>query len=290
MAVCSKLPDRSIKIRSKYMDELTAYNKNRWEELAQSNVQFSRPRLDLDEANARELVDSQGLVGDLQDKKVLCLASGGGQQSAAFGLLGAQVTVFDLAETQLERDRQAAAHFGFQIRTIQGDMRDLSPFMQDEFDIVWQSYSINFIPEVQNVLREVNRVLRPRGLYYLEFSNPFTFQSVDDEGWDGKSYPLKLPYIDGQEVTSLVPGWGTWDVERSPGEWVKVEGPKEFRHRLSTVINGLIRQHFVILGAWEEASGDPNAKPGSWEHYITYAPPWLKVWSQLRPEVFTAAA
>ena len=40
---------------------------------------------------------------------VLCLAAGGGQQSVAFALLGANVTVFDLSETQLEHDRLAAA-------------------------------------------------------------------------------------------------------------------------------------------------------------------------------------
>jgi len=37
---------------------------------------------------------------------VLCLASGGEQQSAIFGLLGADVTVLDLCAQQLAGDRQ----------------------------------------------------------------------------------------------------------------------------------------------------------------------------------------
>jgi SAM-dependent methyltransferase len=268
------------------MDEIANFNKNRWNELARSNVAFSRPRLDLDPASARELVDAQGLVGELQGKQVLCLASGGGQQSAAFGILGAQVTVVDLADTQLERDREAAEHFGLDIRTIQGDMRDLGALESGFFDLVWQSYSINFVPGIEQVLDEVKRVLRPNGLYMLEFANPFTFMSVNEGSWDGSSYRLEVPYIDGQEVTELFPDGGIWDVEQSPGEWIKVQGPKEFRHNLGTVMTGLAQRQFVILGLWEHIEGDLAAKPGSWEHYIAFAPPWMKVWARLQPDVF----
>jgi hypothetical protein len=86
------------------MDELARYSKAQWEELARSNVEYSRPWLDLDRNSAQERVYPFDVMKAVDGKQVLCLASGGGQQSAAFGLLGAQVTVFDLSETQLERD------------------------------------------------------------------------------------------------------------------------------------------------------------------------------------------
>ncbi|MET0647531.1 MAG: class I SAM-dependent methyltransferase [Pyrinomonadaceae bacterium] len=57
---------------------------------------------------------------------MLCLAGGGGRESACFALLGAAVTVFDLSPEQLERDRLAAAHYGTHVETVRGDMRDLS--------------------------------------------------------------------------------------------------------------------------------------------------------------------
>ena len=117
------------------MDEIARYNKDRWEELAEANVEFSRPYLDLDPPRARECVDPHGMIGEVDGKDVLCLASGGGQQSAAFGVLGANVTVLDLSETQLQRDRQAAAHHGRRIETVQGDMRDLSRFGDASFDV-----------------------------------------------------------------------------------------------------------------------------------------------------------
>jgi 2-polyprenyl-3-methyl-5-hydroxy-6-metoxy-1,4-benzoquinol methylase len=48
----------------------------------------------------------------VKGKDVLCLASSGGQQSAAFGVLGANVTVFDLSENMLKKDVATAKHYG----------------------------------------------------------------------------------------------------------------------------------------------------------------------------------
>ncbi len=108
------------------MDEIAQFNIKRWEALVKAEAPFASPYLALDADNAREHIDPYGLLGDLRGKEVLCLAAGGGSQSAAFALLGANVTVFDLSEAQLECDRQAAKHYGVSVVTLQGDMRDLS--------------------------------------------------------------------------------------------------------------------------------------------------------------------
>src|SRR5437879_3824494 len=149
------------------MDEIAQYNIKRWKALAEANALFTRPFFDLTAAEAAERLDPEGRLDDLAGKNVLCLAGGGGRQSAMFALLGAQVTVLDLSQEQLQRDREVARHYSFPIETVQGDMRDLSCFQEAAFDIVWHPYSINFIPDVQVVFRQVARILRRDGLYYL---------------------------------------------------------------------------------------------------------------------------
>ncbi len=133
------------------MDDVARYNKERWEELARANVVFSRPYLGLDVSSAREVVDPHAMLSEIQGMEVLCLASGGGQQSVALAMLGAEVTVLDLSETQLERDRDAARNYGVHVTAVQGDMRDLSRFGDGVFDVVYQAYSINFVPSVRPV-------------------------------------------------------------------------------------------------------------------------------------------
>lgn len=266
------------------MDELARYNQTRWEELAQAEVTFTLPLLTLTLAEARRRIDPLGIFGDVTGKEVLCLAASGGQQSAMFGLLGAQVTVFDLATTQLQRDQIAAAHYGYSTRTVQGDMRDLSAFATDSFDLVYQAYSINFVPSVQPVFQEVARVLRPGGLYHLQWANPFT-QSVDDQAWDGETYLLHHPYIDGFEISTYYP---TWDIEDGKGGWRKVASPREFRHTLGTVVNNLAANGFVILRLQEATSEQSDPEPGTWEHYKSVAPPYLTIWARSRPDLLPA--
>ncbi len=260
------------------MDELHRHNKARWEALAAANVAYSLPLLNLDLAAARRVLDPHGVMGAVDGKEVLCLAAGGGQQSAAFALLGARTTVIDFSETQLARDRQALAHYGLEAQLEQGDMRDLSRFAPAAFDIVWHAYSVNFVPDAGEVFDQVKRVLHPGGLYRLQWHNPFT-TTVEESGWDGRGYRVIAPYAGGEARFRST----DWDVEDADGVTRKVEGPREFNHRLSDVINGLIGRGFVILGLWEDWLGDPTAEPGSWEHFLSFAPQLLELWARYEP-------
>jgi SAM-dependent methyltransferase len=188
------------------MDGVAHYNQRRWAALVRAGALFTRPALHLDARSARELLDPHGMLGEVAGKVVLCLASGGGKQSAAFALLGARVSVLDLSPAQLERDRQAAAHYGVRIETVQGDMRDLSCFEPAAFDIVYQPYSLNFVPDPGHVFREVAQVLSAGGLYRVECANPFVLGVTEDD-WDGRGYPVKLPYEEGASLILEDPGW-----------------------------------------------------------------------------------
>ena len=252
------------------MDSIIRDNRERWDELARANVMHSQPYLDYTYEEAAEDVYQHNILKDVKDQKVLCLASGGGQNSVAFALLGADVTVLDLSEVQLSKDREAALHYGFQVETVQGDMRDLSVFPDNRFDIVWQPYSLNYSPEVEPVFAEVARVLRPGGVYHVVFANPFT-QALHDT-WNGTAYLLSRPYIDGEDMSRYDPHWG---VPQADGSTVTVERPHEFRHNLSTVMNSMAKNGFVFLHLQEWIRPDENPEPGSWPHFTQTAPPWF---------------
>lgn len=262
-------------------DELAQYNRERWMELVQARVPYSRPWLDLDKAKAAQAIDPKGIIGDVEGKDVLCLAGGGGQQSAAFALLGARVTVLDFCEGQLARDHESAQHYGVEIKTVVGDMRDLSCFPTDAFDVVWHAHSLNFIPDCGRVFDQVARVLRPGGTYRLECWNPLA-HSFQETTWDGKGYSLSLPYVDGAEVILEDP---CWDVDGPQGTTLRIRGPREFRHSLGSILNGLISRGFLLVSVWEEITEAPDVKPGTFLHLNTMAPPWLNVYGILRPDV-----
>jgi SAM-dependent methyltransferase len=252
--------------------------------MARANQLFTRPWLDLTPGAARERVDPWGLLGDWAGKDVLCLAGGGGQQSAAFALTGARVTVFDLSEDQLERDREVARHHALAVRTVRGDMRDLRQLAESSFDIVCHPYSINYLPDCREVFAQVARVLRPGGIYTFWAANPFA-AGVGTRDWNGSGYEVRHPYVQGGEISYEDESWAVAD------SWparARVNGPREHRQLLSTLLNGLADEGFVLLHMREETghepSGDPT--PGEWDHFTAVLPPWLAFWARLRPEAF----
>ena len=262
------------------LDRITEANQKYWNSQVNGGNIYTRPWLDLPAAMVRAFaageidvlpepyayIYPQHLFRDVAGKDVLCLASGGGQQSAVFGLLGARVTVFDLTEGQLEGDRRAAAQHGYQVTTVQGDMRDLSVFVPGSFDIVFQEISICFVPDVRPVYREVARVLGPGGLYRIAHLSSAT-QCALDTSWDGVGYRIACPYRGGEIE----------DVDDSS---------REFRHLLSDTFNGLVEAGLAIQGVWEDPRHlhhDCNAMPGSYEHYLTYVAAYFAIVARKPP-------
>ncbi len=259
------------------MDAVAQYNQARWKALAEANALFTRPRLDLDVDTARAFVDPTRLLGELKGKDVLCLAGGGGQQSAAFALLGANVTVVDLSSEQLERDLHVAKPYGFEIRTLQADMRDLSTLEENSFDVVHQAYSLNFVPNCLEVFAQAARVLRSGGLYRVACANPFTMGAKSSD-WNGSGYIFGEPYVQDAVITYDDQDW-VYNRESN----VEIAKPVEYRHTLSTIVNGLIGSGFSILHVSDSSDMHPDAAsdPGSWNHFVAYAPPWLSFLARL---------
>lgn len=263
-------------------------NEKKWDELARNGVLCSQPKLQLTPEEAKQYINRNGFYPDsLEGKQVLCLASGGGQQSIAFALLGATVTVVDFSEQQLEKDYLVAQKYGTPIRIIKSDMRDLSFCQDEEFDIVYQPYSINYIPSVEKVFEEVTRILKPAGLYDLMFHNPYVHGSWKDgcwekewareELWEGKGYPIWQQYKDGNPIKTKDPNWNFTNLKNKE---VSLESPQEYRHTMSTIINGLTSRGLEILQFKEEIGLNYEDRPGTWEHYKSCLPPWIYMLSK----------
>ena len=113
---------------------------------------------------------------DLKGLKILGLASGGGQQGPILAALGADVTIFDNSEKQLLQDKTVSDKFNLGIKTVQGDMKNLSVFEDNSFDLVFNPCSVLFVDNVLPVWKECFRVLKPNGILMTGLINPISFQ------------------------------------------------------------------------------------------------------------------
>ena len=173
--------------------------------------------------------------GDLAGTAVLCLASGGGQQGPVLAAAGADVTVFDNSPRQLARDEEVAAREGLAIRTVLGDMRDLSAFPGASFDVVFNPVSNVFCPELAPVWRECFRVLRPGGLLMAGFMNPDIFI------FDLAALDERAEFV----VRHPVP-FSTLDLPEDERTRVYQDGPIEYSHTLTEQIGGQLAAGFLL--------------------------------------------
>jgi len=265
------------------LDDVASTNQRFWENEVRQGSGYTRPWLDLDPALLRAFaageiavlpepyayIYPQWLFADTAKATaagrpwdVLLLATGGGQQSAVFGLLGTNVTSFDLTEGQLAGDRRAAEHFGYPLRTIQGDMRDLSALADEAYDLVFQEVSLGYVPDVRPVYREAARVLRPGSLYRVAHVDPVT-ECVQEDSWNGHGYRIPVPFGSGPAP--------------SPGCDAMF-----FRHLLSDAFNGLIEAGLCIRGVYEDPRHlqPTTAEPGSYAHLLTWGQIYFSIVAQ----------
>ena len=175
---------------------LIDHNRAAWDRQASEVREWSRPVESSTIAAAREgrwqvHLTPRALpldwLGDVRGRRVLCLASGGGQQAPVLAAAGADVTVFDLSDGQLEQDRRVAARDGLRLRTVQGDMRDLHVFANDSFDVVFHPISNLYVPDVRPVWTECRRVLARDGMLMASFYNPVLFVGARDPQLDAQA-------------------------------------------------------------------------------------------------------
>lgn len=119
--------------------------------------------------------------GDLKGKRVLGLASGGGQQMPVFAALGADCTVLDYSERQLASERMVAQREGYEISIIRADMTKRLPFEDDSFDLIFHPVSNCYVEEVCPIFRECFRVLKSGGILLSGLDNGINYITGEDE-------------------------------------------------------------------------------------------------------------
>lgn len=181
----------------------------------------------------------------LKGLKVLCLASGGGQQGPVLAAAGADVTVTDISRKQLEQDELVAERDELTLKTIQGDMSDLSNFDDEYFDIIVNPVSNIFVKDVLPVWKEASRVLKNNGVLIAGFTNPLLFIFDDNEERKGNL-----------DVKHSVPS-STLDylAEGEIDEYISSNQTIEYAHTLEEQIQGQIDAGFLISGFYEDDFG-----------------------------------
>ena len=177
--------------------------------------------------------------GDLRGKKVLGLASGGGQQMPVFAALGAECTVLDYSLKQLESERMVSEREGYRIRIIRGDMTKPLPFEDEEFDLIFHPVSNCYVEEVLPIWKECYRILKPGGSLLA--------------GCD-----LFLDYIVDNEETMIVNAL-PFNPLKNPEQMKQLQADDsgvQFSHSIEEQVGGQLEAGFRLLSLYEDTNGE----------------------------------
>lgn len=239
-------------------------NRRAWDQLVLAKNRFTRPARDKDLVAPLKTVDGPGWLGaTIKGKQLLCLAAGGGKHSVIYAAAEADVTVVDLSPAMLELDREVAAELGYDIRTVETSMDDLSMFDVGQFDIVIHPVSSCYLPDLLPVYRHVARVTRPGGIYVSQHKQPASLQASLEPSAEG--YRIEEPYF---REGPLPP---------AAGSLVREEGTLEYLHRWDQLLGNLCRSGFVIEDLIEPAHNKQDAERGSFGHRSQFLPPYIRI-------------
>jgi len=233
------------------------YNRNAWNQQVRSGNQWTVPVSEEVIAAARNGVVNIVLTPvkpvpanwyPAKGSKVLGLASAGGQQGPVLAAAGYDVTIFDNSPAQLEQDRLMSEKYNLGIKTVQGDMADLSAFSDESFDFVFNPCSTGFVPDVVKVYKEASRVLKKGGIFMTGFTHP-VYYLFDVALVEKGIFTLKYqsPYSD---LTSLN--------DEELKFFLDQNEPVVFGHSLEALINGQLQAGLQITDLMEDNWGGNN--------------------------------
>ncbi|MBR5410568.1 MAG: class I SAM-dependent methyltransferase [Clostridia bacterium] len=176
--------------------------------------------------------------GDLRGKKVLGLASGGGQQIPIFAALGAEVTVLDLSDKQLESERLVAEREGYDVEIVKADMTKPLPFPDEAFDLIFHPVSDCYVEKVEPIFREAYRVLKKGGAFLGGYDNGVNFLVNDDE----------------TAIVNTMP----FDPLKNEDQRRQLEEDDcgmQFSHSLGELIGGQLRAGFTVRDIYDDVNG-----------------------------------
>lgn len=135
------------------------------------------------------------------EKKILdCGAGGRNPPLAVFHRAGYETHGIDNSDSQIDRANNYAKEHKMEFNIIKGDIREL-PYEDESFSFVFSHHTIHHMPkvEIEKTIKEMERVLRPGGLIFVNFP------SIDSTSYGGGEEVAKNEFLqieaDGGKIT-----------------------------------------------------------------------------------------
>jgi SAM-dependent methyltransferase len=150
------------------------------------------------------------LGGDVRGKRVLDLGCGAGENAIALANQGAHVIAVDASAGQLQLARKLADAAEVRVEWHHSDAADLAFLRADSIDLALAVGLLGEIDDIDRLLRQVQRVLRPGGAFVFSLDHPVALALGRDHAAPGAlplgRFELRRSYFDTQPAAVIRDG------------------------------------------------------------------------------------
>jgi SAM-dependent methyltransferase len=146
------------------------------------------------------------LCGALKGKRVLDIGCGAGANAVAIAGQGAHVIAIDASSAQLALGRKLAADAEVKVEWHEGDAADLAYLRADSIDLALAAGVIHEIEDLDRLLRQVHRVLRPGAPFLFTHDHPMRLALGRDDASDAGPLEVRRSYFDDRPVATTRDG------------------------------------------------------------------------------------
>jgi len=214
---------------------MTKEIKKWWEDNAKTFQEESKVPIGITYGPGMPNENKLKLMGNLKGKNVLEIGCGGAQCGIGFAKKGARVTGIDISEEQLNYAKKLAEKNEVKIKLLQGDIVTLPQIKSNSQEIVFSSWALFYVSDLNKCFKEVYRVLKKKGIFVFSTHHPFW------ETLNKRSMKVKRCYFE------------TGKCEEPHGKGIFVW----YRHTISELVNALTNANFIIERVEEP---DPRKK------------------------------
>jgi SAM-dependent methyltransferase len=139
------------------------------------------------------------LCGVLKGKRVLDVGCGAGENAVVMARQGAHVIAIDASSAQLALGRKLAAEAEVKVEWHEGDAADIAYLRADSIDLALAAGVIHEVEDLDRLLRQVHRVLRPGAPFLFTHDHPMRLALGRDDR-DTGPLEVRRSYFDDRPV------------------------------------------------------------------------------------------
>jgi SAM-dependent methyltransferase len=114
------------------------------------------------------------LIGEVTGARILDLGCGSGTYSVPLAAKGSDVVALDLSATMISLAQERAHQHSVEADFRVADIREPLPFDDSEFDIVLTSTALHYVEDIDALMKEVARVMKPTARLVASVLHPMS--------------------------------------------------------------------------------------------------------------------